>query len=214
MITLPHTHINKQIISAIMTLLLFILIAIPISILGILIWVYCDYRKYKRQHNLVILLFLLFPTTLSAQYIDSDCNVSFKWYENQKGKLEYSNNKIVYQFIPNSTNWKIIIKNTTTEDARINWANTQLIINGRATEISFDTNVAGTSSLSIVKGQTETEQTIAIAASDTNKSGLKMYDKKNIRKGNKAAVTIILPVSIGNQPQFFNTFDFIIKPAY
>ena len=214
MITLPHTHINKQIISAIMTLLLSILIAIPISILGILIWIYCDYRKYKRQNNLIIFLLLLFPATLSAQYVDNDCSVSFKWYENQKGKLEYSKNEIVYQFIPNSTNWKIIIKNTTTEDARINWANTQLIINGRATEINFDSYSPETPSLSIVKGQTETERIIAVAASETNKADMRMYDKKSIRKGNKAAVTIILPISIGNQPQFFNTFDFIIKQAY
>lgn len=214
MITLSHTHINKQIISAIMTLLIFILITIPISILGILIWIYYDYRKYKRQNNLIIFISLLFPTTLSAQYVDNDCSISFKWYENQKGKLEYSKNDIVYQFIPNSTNWKIIIKNTTTENARVNWANTQLIINGRATEINFDSNNPETSSLSIIKEQTVTERVIAVATSKTNKAGLKIYDKKSIRKGNKAAVTIILPVSIGNQPQFFNTFDFIIKQAY
>ncbi|WP_300700771.1 hypothetical protein [Bacteroides sp.] len=194
-----------------MTLLLFILIAIPISILGILIWIYYDYRKYKRQNNLIIFLFLLFPVSLSAQYVDNDCSVSFKWYENQKGKLEYSKNDIVYQFIPNSTNWKIIIKNTTTEDARVNWANTQLIINGRATEINVDSYTPETSYLSIMKGQTEAERIITVAASETNKAGLKIYDKKSIKKGNKAAVTIILPVSIGNQPQFFNTFDFIIK---
>lgn len=197
-----------------MTLLLFILITIPISILGILIWIYYDYRKYKRQNNLIIFLLFLIPTTLSAQYVDNDCSVSFKWYENQKGKLEYNNSEIEYQFIPNSISWKIIIKNTTTEDIRVNWANTQLIINGRATEINFDSYTPDTPSLSIIKEQTEAERIIAVAANETNKDNMKIYDKKSIRKGNKAAVTIILPVSIGNQPQFFNTFDFIIKQAY
>lgn len=210
MITLQHTHISKQIISAIMTILLFILIAIPLSILIILIWMFCDYRKYKRQNNLVILLLLLFPTTLYAQYADSDCSVSFKWYENQKGKLEYNKDKIVYKFKPNSTNWKIIIRNTATDDAQVNWANTQLIINGRAMEIKFDPYTP----LSIIKSQTEIEKTLTVATSEMDKTGLKIYDKKSIRKGNRAAVTIILPISIGKQPQFFNTFDFIIKQAY
>ena len=39
-----------------MTLTVYILIAIPICILAILIWTYFDYRKYKREHHLIILL--------------------------------------------------------------------------------------------------------------------------------------------------------------
>lgn len=73
-----------------MNLLTCILIAIPIGIIFIMLWIYNDYRKYKKKNKLVILLFLLFPTTLSAQYVDAGCQVSFKWLENQKGKLEYT----------------------------------------------------------------------------------------------------------------------------
>lgn len=73
-----------------MNLLTCILIAIPIGIIFIMLWIYNDYRKYKKKNKLAILLFLLFPTTLSAQYVDAGCQVSFKWLENQKGKLEYT----------------------------------------------------------------------------------------------------------------------------
>lgn len=61
-----------------MNLLTCILIAIPIGIIFIMLWIYNDYRKYKKKNKLVILLFLLFPTTLSAQYVDAGCQVSFK----------------------------------------------------------------------------------------------------------------------------------------
>ena len=59
-----------------MTLTVYILIAIPICILAILIWTYFDYRKYKREHHLIILLSLLFPTLSHAQYIDNEIAVS------------------------------------------------------------------------------------------------------------------------------------------
>lgn len=212
MISLPHTHINKQIISAIMTLILLILIAIPISFLIILLWIYNDYRKYKRQNNLIIILLFLFPASLSAQYVDDDCRVSLKWYENQIGKLECSKDGLIYQFIPNSMFWKIVIKNNTSDDARINWANAQLIINGRASEINFGT-ITSENSSSMVKSQSELDQTISIIPSTINRIHSKLYDKRSIRRGNTAAVTIILPVSIGSQPQFFNTFDFVITQA-
>lgn len=52
-----------------MNLLTCILIAIPIGIIFIMLWIYNDYRKYKKKNKLAILLFLLFPTTLSAQYV-------------------------------------------------------------------------------------------------------------------------------------------------
>ena len=60
-----------------MTLLIFIFIFIPAGILAIILWMYIDFRKYKRQNNLIILLFLMFPTTLSAQYVDNGCRISF-----------------------------------------------------------------------------------------------------------------------------------------
>lgn len=69
-----------------MNLLTCILIAIPIGIIFIMLWIYNDYRKYKKKNKLVILLFLLFPTTLSAQYVDAGCQVSLNGWRTKKGK--------------------------------------------------------------------------------------------------------------------------------
>ena len=49
-----------------MTLLILILIAIPVCILTILLWIYNDYKKYKRQNCFLILLFLALPATTSS----------------------------------------------------------------------------------------------------------------------------------------------------
>lgn len=68
-----------------MNLLTCILIAIPIGIIFIMLWIYNDYRKYKKKNKLVILLFLLFPTTLSAQYVDAGCQVSLNGWRTKKG---------------------------------------------------------------------------------------------------------------------------------
>lgn len=43
-----------------MNLLTCILMAIPIGIIYIMLWIYNDYRKYKKKNKLIILLFFLF----------------------------------------------------------------------------------------------------------------------------------------------------------
>ena len=89
-----------------------ILITIPVCISAILMQTYFDSRKYKRIPHLIVLLSFLFPTLSHAQYIDNEnCRISFKSYENHQGKLEYNKEGIIYQFIPNSNAWKVIIGN-------------------------------------------------------------------------------------------------------
>ena len=167
-----------------MNLLTCILITIPIGIIFIMLWIYNDYRKYKKKNKLVILLFLLFPTTLSAQYVDTGCQVSFKWLENQKGKLEYTKDGVTYKFIPNDSQWEIIIRNNSSE---------------------------AETPLAIIKSQAETSQKIGVTTYTANKANSRIYNKKEIRKGRNSSITIILPISIGKHPQFFTSFDFIIK---
>ena len=171
-----------------MTLTVYILIAIPICILAILIWTYFDYRKYKREHHLIILLSLLFPTLSHAQYIDNEnCRISFKSYENHQDKLEYIKDNVFYQFIPNSSAWKVIIKNNTDEVVWLNWEKAGFIVNGKASGVSL--------------------------FPFTPKGINKIYNKRNIRKGGRTSVTIVLPITIGNRPQFFHAFSFTVTKA-
>lgn len=145
-----------------MNLLTCILIAIPIGIIFIMLWIYNDYRKYKKKNKLAILLFLLFPTTLSAQYVDTGCQVSFKWLENQKGKLEYTKDGVTYKFIPNDSQWEIIICNNSSEDIRINWKNMQFIVDGRSSEVKYPILAEAETPFAIIKSQAETSQKIGV----------------------------------------------------
>ena len=143
------------------------------------------------------MLFLLFPTTLSAQYVDAGCQVSFKWLENQKGKLEYTKDGVTYKFIPNDSQWEIIIRNNSSEDIR------------RTSEVKYPILAEAETPFAIIKSQAETSQKIGVTTYTANNS--QIYNKKDIRKGRNSSITIILPISIGKHPQFFTSFDFIIK---
>lgn len=181
-----------------MNLLTCILIAIPIGIIFIMLWIYNDYRKYKKKNKLVILLFLLFPTTLSAQYVDAGCQVSFKWLKNQKGKLEYTKDGVTYKFIPNDSQWEIIIRNNSSEDIRINWENMQFIVDGRTSEVKYPILAEAETPFAIIKSQAETSQKIGVTTYTANKANSRIYNKKEIRKGRNSSITIILPISIVN----------------
>lgn len=181
-----------------MNLLTCILIAIPIGIIFIMLWIYNDYRKYKKKNKLVILLFLLFPTTLSAQYVDAGCQVSFKWLKNQKGKLEYTKDGVTYKFIPNDSQWEIIIRNNSSEDIRINWENMQFIVDGRTSEVKYPILAEAETPFAIIKSQAETSQKIGVTTYTANKANSRIYNKKEIRKGRNSSITIILPISMVN----------------
>ena len=167
-----------------MNLLTCILIAIPIGIIFIMLWIYNDYRKYKKKNKLVILLFLLFPTTLSAQYVDAGCQVSFKWLENQKGKLEYTKDGVTYKFIPNDSQWEIIIRNNSSEDIRINWENMQFIVDGRTSEVKYPILAEAETPFAIIKSQAETSQKIGVTTYTANKANsilhlFRLYHQKS-----------------------------------
>lgn len=197
-----------------MTVLVLILIAIPACILTILLWIYNDYRKYKKQHCFLLMLLLALPATMQAQYTDKDCCISFKWHENQKGKLEYVNGNLTYEFIPNEDSWKIIIRNDSSDEVHINWSNAQFIINGRASQLLLYPISESSVSKETIKSNSEISQICTASILVEGSTKRKIYNRKNIRKGDRATVSIILPVAIARKPQFFNTFDFIVTQAY
>lgn len=194
-----------------MSLITCILIAIPVCILAIVLWTYCDYRKFKRKNSLIILLFILSPMVLRAQCIDNErCAVSFKWFENQKGKLEYTKDKLVYEFFPGNESWRIVIRNTSTDDAQVNWDNAEFIINGKASGMILHPFTDVKAPIEIVKSNNEISQSVTATNLVTKGKTGKIYIPKDIKKGVRKSVSIVLPVTIGNNPQFFHTFDFII----
>lgn len=190
-----------------MTYMVLIFIAMLASLLAIVVWFFIAYQKYKKRHIQLLMFLLLFPTALSAQYVDDDCRISFKWLTNQQGKLECDMGGLVCEFLPSSTRWEIRARNNTDEDAQIIWENAQLILNGKAMKIDFGDTVAQPT----ISGHSQIAQTFsAYYIIDKTREYVKMYDKRQIRKGCNAAVTIILPISIGKQTKFFHTFDFVV----
>lgn len=105
-----------------MALITYILIAIPVCLLAVILWLYFNYWKYKRKNHFILLILLFYPVLSYAQYMDkTQCKISFSSHANQAGKLEYTQDGIIYRFTPESNAWKITIKNNTNKNARINW---------------------------------------------------------------------------------------------
>ncbi|MFP5154178.1 hypothetical protein ACJEEN_10050 [Bacteroides clarus] len=53
-----------------MALITYILIAIPVCLLAIILWLYFDYWKYKRKNHFILLILLFYPILSYAQYTD------------------------------------------------------------------------------------------------------------------------------------------------
>ena len=168
-------------------------------------------RKYKYQNYFIVLIFTLCPMIAHAQYTDNNrFDISFKWYANQEGKLEYIEDNMVYRFIPTSSAWKVNVRNMSTKEARINWRNAEFIVNGKASGVSFYPVTISKINEQIIYGNSEISQTITASNLVTKEKTYKIYKRSKMKKGEKAAVTIVLPIKVGEQPQFFHTFDFII----
>lgn len=189
----------------------YFLFAILTCISAIIVRGCYNYRKYKWQNHFIVLLFFFCPMAMHAQYTDNErFDISFKWHANQQGKLEYIENNMVYRFIPTSDAWKVFVRNTSTEEARVNWRNAEFIVNGRASGVSFYPATMNKINEEIIYGNSEICQTITAANLVTKKKTNKIYKRSNIKKGERAAVTIVLPIKVGQRPQFFHTFDFVI----
>lgn len=89
--------------------------------------------------------------------------------------------------------------------------NMQFIVDGRTSEVKYPILAEAETPFAIIKSQAETSQKIGVTTYTANKANSRIYNKKEIRKGRNSSITIILPISIGKHPQFFTSFDFIIK---
>lgn len=193
-----------------MILLKAILIIVSFSLLATLLWIYRDFRKYRKTHIAALLFALTFPASLSAQYADADCLVSFKWHENSPGKLEQTIDQITYRFVPYENYWEIILQNHSDQEAKINWKNMQFIINGRTSEIALQPIAIEAEPVSTLPSQAEISRKVYATTYINNKMTRKIYDRKSIRKGTNAGITLMLPVGIGKRPQRFTSFSFIV----
>ena len=105
----------------------------------------------------------------------------------------------------------IVIRNNSSETAQVNWNNAQFIINGRASGLLLYPVSESSPAKEIINGNSEISETCTASILIEGTKSKKIYNPKDIRKGNKITVSIILPIAIANKPQFFTTFDFIIK---
>lgn len=203
-----HFTVFYQTLSAAMRAIIFIFIAMAVGLFAILLWFLLSFQKYKKQHGLSLWLLLLSSSApLSAQYIDGDCYISFKWQANRMGVLECDVEGMTLEFVPGSSKWEIKATNTTEADAQICWDTMQLIVNGMAAKIDF----GGTLPQTTIGSHSQITQTISAYNMVNNKKDfLRIYDKATIRKGRNAAVTVIVPISVGGRPRFFHTFNFIV----
>lgn len=157
-----------------MALITYILIAIPVCLLAIILWLCFDYWKYKRKNHFILLILLFYPILSYAQYTDkAQCTISFSSYANQPGKLEYTQDGIIYRFTPESNAWKITIKNNTNKDIRINWEKASFIINGKASGVGFYPVTAGSTPTDVIKEKSEITRTVTASNLIKGKKSIK-----------------------------------------
>lgn len=194
-----------------MALITYILIAIPVCLLAVILWLYFNYWKYKRKNHFILLILLFYPVLSYAQYMDkTQCKISFSSHANQAGKLEYTQDGIIYRFTPESNAWKITIKNNTNKNARINWEKGSFIINGKASGISLYPFTSDDPPMDVIKEKSEIPRTVTASNLIKGKKVNKIYSKRNLKRNGRTSVNIALPIGIGNKPQFFHIFNFIV----
>ena len=131
-------------------------------------------------------------------------------HANQTGKLEYTQDGIIYRFTPESNAWKITIKNNTNKNARINWEKGSFIINGKASGISLYPFTSDDPPMDVIKEKSEITRTVTASNLIKGKKVNKIYSKRNLKRNGRTSVNIALPIGIGNKPQFFHIFNFIV----
>lgn len=106
--------------------------------------------------------------------------------------------------------WKITIKNNTNKNARINWEKGSFIINGKASGISLYPFTSDDPPTDVIKEKSEITRTVTASNLIKGKKVNKIYSKRNLKRNGRTSVNIALPIGIGNKPQFFHIFNFIV----
>ena len=192
-----------------MNLLTCILIAIPIGIIFIMLWIYNDYRNIRRKISLSFCCFSYFQPLYLHNTLMQDAKYPLNAGEPKREIRVLQKMGLLYKvYSKTNSQWEIVIRNNSSEDIRINWENMQFIVDGRTSEVKYTILAEAETPFAIIKSQAETSQKIGVTTYTANKANSRIYNKKEIRKGRNSSITIILPISIGKHPQFFTSFDF------
>ena len=122
-----------------MNLLTCILIAIPIGIIFIMLWIYNDYRKYKKEKiSWPFCCFSYFQPLYLHNTLMRDAKYPLNGWRTEKGKIRvYKRWGLLISLFQTTPNGEIIIRNNSSEDIRINWENMQFIVDGRTSEVKY-----------------------------------------------------------------------------
>lgn len=96
------------------------------------------------------------------------------------------------------------------KNARINWEKGSFIINGKASGISLYPFTSDDPPTDVIKEKSEITRTVTASNLIKGKKVNKIYSKRNLKRNGRTSVNIALPIGIGNKPQFFHIFNFIV----
>lgn len=101
-------------------------------------------------------------------------------------------------------------QNNTNKNARINWEKASFIINGKASGICLYPFTSDDPPTDVIKEKSEITRTVTASNLIKGKKVNKIYSKRNLKRNGRTSVNIALPIGIGNKPQFFHIFNFIV----
>jgi hypothetical protein len=64
--------------------------------------------------------------------------------------------------------------------------------------------------MDIIKNNSEITRTVTASKLIAENKINRIYDKQDLKKGGKTSVNITLPIGVGDKPQFFHIFNFIV----
>ena len=174
-------------------------------------WLYLIIGNIKRKNHFIFLILLFYPVLSYAQYMDKNAMQNFIFIACKPGgKIGIYPRRNNFRFTPESNAWKITIKNNTNKNARINWEKGSFIINGKASGISLYPFTSDDPPTDVIKEKSEITRTVTASNLIKGKKVNKIYSKRNLKRNGRTSVNIALPIGIGNKPQFFHIFNFIV----